>query len=90
MFEPAMGGTLYLLVWFLLKDIYPDLSTNNYVHAIDIPKGMLYFKQPILKYKPYKEIWKSNLKQVYNIILYKSSNKSLIEINYPNVNWQIV
>ena len=75
---------------FLLKDIYPDLSTNKYVHTIDIPKGMLYFKQLILKYKPYKEIWKRNLKQVYNIILYKSSNKSIIEINYPNVNWQIV
>ena len=75
---------------FLLKDIYPDLSTNKYVHTIDIPKGMLHLKQLIVKYKPYKEIWKSNLKQIYNIILYKSSNKSIIEINYPNVNWQIV
>ena len=71
---------------FLLKAIYPDLSTNKYVHTIDIPKGMLHFKQLILKYKPYKEIRKSNLKQVYNIILYKSSNKSIFEINYPNVN----
>ena len=75
---------------FLLKDIYPDLSTNKYVHTIDIPKGMLHLKQLIVKYKPYKEIWKSNIKQIYNIILYKSSNKSIIEINYPNINWQIV
>ena len=75
---------------FLLKDIYPDLSTNKYVHTIDIPKGMLHLKQLIVKYKPYKEIWKSNIKQIYNIILHKSSNKSTIEINYPNINWQIV
>ena len=74
---------------FLCKDIYPDLSTNKYVHTIYIPQGMLCFKQLILKYKLHKEIWKSHLKQVYNIILYKSSNKST-EINYSNVNWQIV
>ena len=58
-----------IIYWFgfLLKDFYPDLSTKN-IHTIDIPKGMLYFKQLILKYKPYKELWKSHLKQTYNII----------------------
>ena len=53
---------------FLLKDIHPDLSTNKYVHNIYITKGMLYFKYLILKYNPYKEIWKSNLKKF--VILY--------------------
>ena len=75
---------------FSLKDIYPMLSSNIYVHTMNIPKELSYYNKILKLFKPNKEIWSMNNKLIYKHILHVNKIKSPIEINLPKVNWEYI
>ena len=73
-----------------LKDTYPSLSSNKYVHTLDIPETLNHIKEIILKYKGDKKknkVWEMNTNHIYSYILESNQIISKVEYENPIINW---